>query len=73
MAYRDNILTPGQIVVIYEDPLTCKKPEGEARLVYSATQPERDSPLEHWCVRFLGSNEKADRMIKVQISKKEAK
>lgn len=39
----------GQIVTIYEDPITRKKPEGNAKLLAL----EKDDPImQYWRVRF---------------------
>ena len=49
----------GEIVTIYEDPLTEKKMEGKARLVEEIVS---DPPLESWYVRFIG--EESDEYVR---------
>lgn len=40
----------GQIIMIYQDPITQQKPEGEAKLL----KLEKDDPdQQYWKVRFL--------------------
>ena len=54
----------GQIVTIYEDPITETRPEGDAELV---TQEDiYNDGLESWLVRFLDEpQELRSRLIKV--------
>jgi len=48
----------GQIVTVFEDPLTEKKPEGEAKLIeFSGTTP---MGLKEWMVQFLDDKPKED-------------
>jgi hypothetical protein len=44
----------GEKVTIYEDPVTCKRPEGKATLVrlVKPSQPSDEPKLEHWEVQF---------------------
>ena len=41
----------GDIVTIYEDPLSCQKPEGEAKLVELLID---DKEMQYWKVESLG-------------------
>ena len=41
----------GDIVTIYEDPITCQKPEGDAILV---TKIDENANSETWKVHFRG-------------------
>jgi len=53
----------GQIVTIYEDPITCTKPEGKAELV--TKEDTYNDGLESWLVRFLDEpTEIRSRLIK---------
>lgn len=59
----------GDLVTIYEDPLTEKKPEGEAKLIrrtaVSPLQKCKDGMgLEQWLVEFLSDKAKCYRWIK---------
>jgi len=60
-------LTPGQIVTIYEDPLTEMKPEGKAKLLSLIDRPGNE-PLERWWVQFLDDDfyNPVTRLIKVK-------
>lgn len=54
---QQSFFKVGQIVMIYEDPLTEKKPEGEARLLEHIKTDhyglEAFQATEDWEVRFL--------------------
>lgn len=54
----------GDIITIYEDPMTCQKVEGNARLVEK--QPSNNPPFELWLVDF--GDVKVMRWIKVEAS-----
>lgn len=54
----------GDIVSIYDDPLTETKPEGKAYLVKFLSQTGNVG-VEYWRVRFVDDNFVADRAIKV--------
>ena len=54
-------MQPGQVVKIYEDPLTEKKLEGEAKLIELLHQ---DSDREYWLVEFTRGHERHPRWIK---------
>ena len=41
----------GDIITIYEDPITCHKIEGKAKLMHK--MPLKDDFLEMWQVRFI--------------------
>ena len=40
-----------QTIMIYEDPLTCEKPEGNAQLIRKIKE---DKTFEYWEVSFVG-------------------
>jgi hypothetical protein len=51
----------GRLVTIYQDPLTCQKPEGVARLVnFIETTPDG---LQLWEVRFKGDEGVFKRLV----------
>lgn len=60
-------LKKGDIRTIYQDPLTCKKPEGKAVLVRRRGEAVLigDNKVESWWVRFAGENETVPRDIMV--------
>ena len=47
-----NELVPGQLVMVYEDPITCVTPEGKATLIEHIWNPE--PYFEYWTVHFVG-------------------
>jgi len=51
----------GDIVTIYEDPLTCTKVEGKARLLEFL---QEDEDRQYWRVEFVKDREQANRWIK---------
>lgn len=51
----------GDIVIIYQDPITELKPEGRVKLVEFI---KANNGLELWRVRFLSDNFTANRFIK---------
>jgi len=53
-------LTSGEQVTIYQDPITCTKPEGTAFLIERLKQ---DTDTEYWRVRFVPDNFKTSRWI----------
>ena len=56
-----------QIVTIYEDPITCTKPEGEAELL--TKEDTYNDGLESWLVRFLDEpDEIRSRLVKATES-----
>ena len=58
-------MTPGNKVMIYEDPITQLKPEGRGRLIRRVGQlPDQ----EYWRVRFMDGYE-CIRWIKVEEKK----
>lgn len=63
-------LSKGQVITIYEDPLTETKPEGKAKLVSLQGRPV-NQPLERWVVQFLDDdfNNPVERLIKVKGAK----
>lgn len=56
----------GDIVTIYEDPITEKIPEGKAVLLRPVNS---DEDLEWWEVRFKGEDDTYYRFIKTDESK----
>ena len=50
----------GQIITIYEDPLTERKPEGEARLLRKIAENDE---FEDWEVEFLDNGYVTGRVI----------
>ena len=52
----------GQIVTIYEDPITETRPEGEAELV--TLEDTYNDGLESWLVKFLDEPELRSRLVK---------
>ena len=60
-------LIKNTIVKVYEDPITCKKLEGEAKLLdYISTNHEATSnETQYWTVRFIKDGQKVDRFINV--------
>lgn len=60
-------MKPGQIITIYEDPITCTKPEGDAELV--CREDTYNDGLESWLVRFLDEHQELrSRLIKVETA-----
>lgn len=53
-------MKPGDIVMIYEDPIACQYPEGKAKLLQIVKPAqEGDNPqLEYWIVQFLHGYER---------------
>ena len=51
-----------QVVMVYEDPITCQKPEGRARL-YEFQREDTGDGLEMWVVTFLDDGYQATRTI----------
>ena len=59
----------GDVVKIYEDPGTCKKLEGEAKLL-KRINPEYNAPeefLDHWWVKFLDDGFETNRLVNKDI------
>lgn len=52
----------GEIITIFEDPLTQQKPEGKAELITKT--PNYDNELENWMVKFTGEKYMVYRWIK---------
>ncbi len=61
-------LIKNTIVKVYEDPITCEKSEGQAKLLqYHRTIKESsDSELEFWTLRFISDGVKVERFVNVQ-------
>lgn len=53
----------GDIVMVYEDPITEQKPESKVKLLKLITS---DGYLEHWEVKFLDDGMVTQRNIKVK-------
>lgn len=64
-----NNLIAGQLVKVYQDPITCIKPEGTATLVkYEGpnNKSEGDNdPFYYWSVHFLGDDSICYRLINI--------
>ena len=65
-------MKPGDIVVIYEDPIACQHPEGKAKLLQIVKPAEEgaEPKLEYWLVQFLHGDkriqhERFNRWIKI--------
>jgi hypothetical protein len=60
-------LRKGQVITIYEDPLTETKPEGKAQLISPIDQSVPDA-MERWLVQFLDDDfhSPVERLIKVR-------
>jgi len=56
-----NEKNTGRIVMIYEDPMTEKIPEGKARLIKLI---DRRDGLEEWDIQFCDDGFKCSRLIK---------
>jgi len=56
----------GDIVTIYQDPATCQKPAGQARLLEHARNEEPEPMFEYWYVKFLDDQTTAFRLINTQ-------
>lgn len=55
------------IVIIYEDPLTEKNPEGKAKLIKKIIDTRQgNGNQEYWTVRFLSDNFICDRFISIK-------
>ena len=53
---RFNHFMAGTVMMIYQDPITQKKPEGEAKLIKREDDhhgPARPGDCERWTVEFL--------------------
>lgn len=55
----------GQIVIIYEDPITCQRREGEAKLV-SQMRGDTGDGLELWEVKFINDGYETTRTVNVK-------
>lgn len=53
----------GDIVTIYEDPFTRKKPEGKAKLLALLEAAKRPRDLQRWTVKFISDGFVAKRFI----------
>lgn len=54
----------GDIVNVYEDPITMQKLEGKAKLVCKICEVGQSKGFERWEVRFEGEVETYSRIIK---------
>ena len=50
----------GDVVTIYQDPITCRKVEGNAQLCLCL---DADPEIERWLVKFHGDIDKVQRFI----------
>lgn len=57
------LLHKGQVVMIYEDPIACRHPEGEAFLIERLK--ESDGIKEYWRVRFTADNFQTSRWVNI--------
>ena len=55
--------TKGERLVIYQDPVTRKKPEGEAELVEFHHKESFAPYMEVWRVKFIGEEETYERYM----------
>lgn len=53
----------GKIVMVYEDPITKKVPEGEAKLIQPLGSEADAFQAEYWQVEFLSDNFIASRWV----------
>jgi uncharacterized protein with PIN domain len=58
-----EIMKQGDIVTIYEDPFTRKKPEGKAKLLVLIEAARRPRDFQRWSVKFLSDGFVAERFI----------
>ena len=60
----------GDVVMIYEDPVTAKKPEGKAKLIRKCSTPAVEEyeglRLEFWIVIFEGDEGQVYRAVRVE-------
>ena len=54
----------GDVVMIYQDPLTQEKEEGQARLIRCVGDQNDGCCTEYWQVKFLGDGYVVHRMVK---------
>jgi rubrerythrin len=57
-------LKPGDVVMIYEDPVTKAKPEGRAKLLKLIRTEEED--MQFWQVEFIEGGEKVERWVDIR-------
>jgi hypothetical protein len=55
----------GNVVMVYEDPITCYSLEGQAELIKKVR--DGDNNLQVWEVRFEGEQETFERSILVKV------
>jgi len=58
----------GDTVMIYEDPWTCKKEEGQAKLIQ---RWDDHGDVEYWEVRFISDGAQVNRFIKKKGGEKQ--
>jgi hypothetical protein len=61
LAIGEQMLKPGDVVTVYEDPWTEKRPEGEAKLIEKVGD---DGEREQWLVKFVFDQSRHPRWIK---------
>jgi len=54
----------GDVVIIYEDPVTETKPEGEAKLIKKLAFSSVIPTKEYWTVKFVSDGAVVDRFIR---------
>lgn len=60
-------LEKGQIVMVYQDPITCQTKEGKAKLIRNLNQ--NHPKQEYWQVEFLEDNYRCPRWINTNLQK----
>lgn len=58
-------LTKGEIVTIYEDPITQQKFEGKAKLLKKIPSNRDCEEMENWKVKFISDDFVAERLINI--------
>lgn len=56
----------GDVVTVYEDPITKKKEEGEAKLIERLGDTEYNAGNELWIVKFLSDGFICERLVSGQ-------
>lgn len=57
------MMQKNDIVTVYEDPITKKKPEGKAKLLRCLQAKGWQDKLQYWKVRFLSDGFETGRMV----------
>lgn len=54
-------------VMVYQDPLTCQKPEGDAVLIKKMEYArEQENGIQNWKVRFISDGFVTERLINIK-------